>query len=124
MLSVEHRCRVTGITDKTHLIASHIKPWRLCERDEHWDGNNGLLLAPHVDHLFDKGRISFADDGTMLISRFQDRSIMRAWGLPEVVNVGGFNAGQRRYLEIHREVIFERTRSWRAIRDAMVEVTV
>lgn len=124
LLRVEQRCRVTGIEDTAHLIASHIKPWTLCEGDEHWDGNNGLFLAPHVDHLFDKGRISFNDDGTLLISRFQDRSVLRAWALPEVLNVGGFNAEQCRYLKIHRDTIFERTRSWRALRDAARQVTV
>lgn len=118
LLGIEQRCRVTGISDITHLIASHIKPWTLCEGDEHWDGNNGLLLAPHVDHLFDRGKISFADDGTLLISRFQDRSILREWGLPEEVNVGSFNPQQRQYLQIHRQAIFERTRSWSALRDA------
>lgn len=119
LLRVEQRCRVTGIADTAHLIASHIKPWTLCEGDEHWDGNNGLFLAPHVDHLFDRGRISFQDDGTLLISRFQDRSVLRTWALPEELNVGAFNAEQCRYLAFHRDAIFERTRSWSALRDAM-----
>ena len=123
LLRVEQRCRVTGIEHAGHLIASHIKPWTLCVGDEHWDGNNGFLLAPHVDHLFDKGRISFEDDGTLLISRFQDRSVLHAWALPEVLNVGAFNEEQRRYLKFHRDIIFERTRSWRALQEATPKAT-
>jgi hypothetical protein len=32
------------------------------------DPKNGLLLGAHLDALFDTGLISFADDGTMLVS--------------------------------------------------------
>jgi HNH endonuclease len=55
----EKCCRVTGTADPKHLRASHIKPWRICTDDEKLDGCNGLLLAPHVDHLFDRGYIGF-----------------------------------------------------------------
>jgi putative restriction endonuclease len=30
--------------------------------------HNGLLLAAHFDALFDRGLISFADDGSLLLS--------------------------------------------------------
>jgi hypothetical protein len=64
----ETRYRVTGVSHVRHLIASHIKPWRECTDHEKLDGCNGLLLAPHVDHLFDRGYISFEDDGRLLVS--------------------------------------------------------
>ena len=52
----ENACRVTGIESGFLLIASHIKPWRSCvSSTERLDGNNGLLLTPHVDRLFDRG---------------------------------------------------------------------
>ncbi|MGM5000125.1 HNH endonuclease [Tardiphaga sp. 538_B7_N1_4] len=35
---------------------------------ERLDGANGLLLAPHVDRLFDRGLISFQASGEVLVS--------------------------------------------------------
>jgi len=55
----ESACRVTGLRQTAHLVASHIKPWRKCTDDEKIDGENGFLLAHHIDHLFDRGFISF-----------------------------------------------------------------
>lgn len=52
---IERGCRLTGVVDRAHLGASHIKPWRACTNTERLDGHNGLLLAPHIDHLFDRG---------------------------------------------------------------------
>lgn len=43
----ESRCRVTGISDRGHLRASHIKPWKDCTYEEKVHRCNGLLLAPH-----------------------------------------------------------------------------
>ena len=69
VLAVEPLCRVTGITAPYLLIASHIKPWRACSTaDERLDGFNGLMLAPHADFLFDRGLISFDDNGHILFS--------------------------------------------------------
>lgn len=63
------RCCVTGLAVSGLLRASHIKPWAKCVTDdERLDVFNGLLLAPHVDALFDAGWISFADDGMLLPS--------------------------------------------------------
>ena len=57
--ALEHRCRISGVSDTRLLRASHIKPWRSCSTTaERLDGNNGLLLCPNVDHLFDRGYIS------------------------------------------------------------------
>jgi transposase len=51
-----------------HLRASHIRPWRDSDNEARLDGENGLLLTPTIDHLFDRGFISFEDDGRLLIS--------------------------------------------------------
>ena len=51
---IENTCRVTKISNPKHLIASHIKPWSKSDDAEKLSGFNGLLLAPHIDHLFDK----------------------------------------------------------------------
>ncbi|SCY57587.1 HNH endonuclease [Nitrosospira sp. Nl5] len=98
----EDRCRVTGVTDPTYLRASHIKPWKDSTDDEKLNGCNGLLLAPHVDHLFDKGKISFADDGHLIISDKLDRDLLFRWGIGENLNVGSFNNEQAKFLAYHR----------------------
>lgn len=96
------RCRVTGETNPDLLRASHIKPWRSSNKTQKQDGDNGLLLAPHVDVLFDKGLISFADDGVMLLSKALDPVVLRRWGIRYPLNVGPFREGQKRYLKDHR----------------------
>ncbi|MGE3595805.1 MAG: HNH endonuclease [Dehalococcoidia bacterium] len=103
---IETACRLTGCRDPRHLRASHIKPWKDSSDAEKLDGNNGLLLAPHVDHLFDGGWITFEDDGTMKVSRSLGPALLRQWGLPESAKAGGFNEEQKRYLKYHREQVF------------------
>ncbi|MEA3086225.1 MAG: hypothetical protein QOC89_3922 [Paraburkholderia sp.] len=36
---------------------------------------------------------------------------------------GGFNAEQCRYLKIHRDTIFVRTRAWSALRETVRQIT-
>ena len=63
------RCAITGCADKRVLVASHIKPWRVCDKDNEWlDPFNGILLSPNLDSLFDSGLISFGDDGRIILS--------------------------------------------------------
>lgn len=67
VLKLYPACPVTGVSMPQLLIASHIKPWRECNNKERLDPNNGIMLAPHVDALFDKGYISFKIDGDVII---------------------------------------------------------
>ena len=110
MKSIEPKCRLTGISDAGFLVASHIKPWTRSSNVERLDGNNGLMLSPHVDWLFDRGWISFTDQGDLLCANDAVRNIMRTWGLRVEGNVGTFNAKQRGYLAYHRENLFVRRR--------------
>ncbi|MNR11928.1 hypothetical protein D3C85_1282510 [compost metagenome] len=107
VLLIEPRCRLTSVSDPNFLVASHIKPWKDCSNAERLDSHNGLMLAPHVDRLFDKGWISFADNGDLLVQPEAVETV-RAWNLPEVVNVGPFSTRKARYLAFHREEIFGR----------------
>jgi putative restriction endonuclease len=108
--AIEPHCRVTGISNLVFRIASHIKPWSKCENQERLDGHNGLLLAPHIDHLFDNGFISFADDGTLLISPAADRESLEKMGVPcgGATNVGSFTVKQQEYLAFHRAEVFRK----------------
>jgi putative restriction endonuclease len=104
---IERGCRVTGVIDRRYLRASHIKPWRNCDDLEKVDGFNGLLLSPHIKHLFDRGHLSFSDSGDLLISRFLNPEVLRSWGLAGAHNVGAFRMEQCTYLEYHRREVFE-----------------
>ncbi|CAN1544340.1 HNH nuclease [Methylophilaceae bacterium] len=104
---IEKACRVTGVTAKEHLRASHIKPWRDSSNPERLDGYNGLLLSPHIDTLFDKGYISFTDDGEMLVSSETDTLVLSQWGLRAKLNVGTFNEKQKVYLAYHRVKVYK-----------------
>ena len=109
VLKYEKHCRLTGVDKIEHLIASHCKPWRDCETDEErLDGENGLLLTPNADHLFDRGFISFEDNGRLLISPVAHLDSLQRMGVEvsKTVNVGGFSEGQKQYLDYHRDYLF------------------
>ncbi|TSD87479.1 HNH endonuclease [Mycobacterium sp. KBS0706] len=118
--SIERSCRLTGITNPSLLIASHIKPWRLCgSAQERLDGMNGLILTPDADHLFDRGFISFEDNGEILVSPRVDPTDLRRLGFDQLVSerfgvaeapavwrTHGFAAQQSSYMAYHRSQVF------------------
>lgn len=104
----ESCCRVTGVDNPDFLIASHIKPWSESTDKEKLDGNNGLLLSPHVDRLFDKGWISFSNKGDLLISPKLNRDLLKDWAIDTHKNVGRFSEAQCAYLEYHRNKKFKK----------------
>ena len=75
------RCVLTGIEMPEILRASHIVPWRDATPRERLDPANGLLLAVHIDALFDRGLLSFRSDGTVLCSGVVSVGALRAFGL-------------------------------------------
>lgn len=98
-------CRVTGVENPMLLIASHIKPWRVCKTAaERLDGANGLLLAPHVDRIFDRGLISFEKNGQFIVSSFLNQIDLIRMGLINFIEqgIGQFTDEQDNYLEYHR----------------------
>lgn len=110
--AIEKACRVTGVDRSEHLIASHSKPWRDCSNEERLNGENGLLLTPTIDHLFDKGFISFEGNGRLIISPVADRPSLARMGIrvDEPVDVGTFSQGQRVFLEYHQENVLRMAR--------------
>jgi len=105
---IERRCRITHVDRPEHLIASHIKPWRESDNHERLFEGNGLLLTPTIDHLFDRGFISFENSGELLVSPVAHKESMSRMGIvmDRVVNVGGFAESQREYLDFHRARVF------------------
>jgi HNH endonuclease len=103
---IESRCRITGVENPVHLVASHWKPWRDSSNEERLNGENGLLLTPSIDHLFDRGFISFENSGN-LISPVAHRPSLQRMGIDtaDAVNVGGFTSGQKEFLDFHRNAV-------------------
>jgi putative restriction endonuclease len=106
--SIETACRLTGLLDRRHLRAIHIKPWRKSSDAEKLDGCNGLLLSPHLEHLFCRGYISFSDSGELLVSRYLNPAVLDKWGLRLPRYVDAFRPEQGYYLDYHRTEVFER----------------
>lgn len=102
----EKGCRVTNVTDIRHLRASHIQPWSLSDDKQKLSGSNGLLLSPHIDHLFDKGWISFGDKEEIMVSKNLTSGLPSAWGIDLDHKVGKFTDSQSEFLEFHRTKIF------------------
>ncbi|HGM7336249.1 TPA: HNH endonuclease [Stenotrophomonas maltophilia] len=110
LIGVEKGCRLTGIEDLRFLRASHIKPWADSTHSERVDGENGLLLAPHADLLFDRGWISFSSNGRLLISNGlpSDVQVRLGLNLDASLRYGAFSPNQLGFLEFHREAVFGR----------------
>jgi hypothetical protein len=106
-MEIETCCRITGVENLNHLLASHCKPWRDSSNEEHLNGENGLLLTPSIDHLFDRGFIGFEDSGNLIISPVAHHPSLQRMGIEtnRSVNVGTFTEGQRQFLDYHRNAV-------------------
>ncbi|MEX2661113.1 MAG: HNH endonuclease [Vicinamibacterales bacterium] len=105
----EEYCRVTGVSEPRHLKAGHIKPWRDATDAERLDGANGLLLSPHIDHLFDEGYITFSSSQALVVVPEVRETLLDSWGIDAGVRVGEFSREQSAYLEYHRVNVFKHT---------------
>jgi HNH endonuclease len=107
LLLIESICRVTKVDNPVHLIASHTKPWRDSSNEERLDPENGFMLTPTIDHLFDRGFISFENNGKLIVSDVAHIESIERMGLlhRKDINVGNFTVGQQNYLDWHRDSI-------------------
>ncbi len=97
----QNACSVSGCAVREMLRASHIKSWKRSSDVERLDGRNGLLLTADLDALFDKGLISFGDDGGMLVADRIAATDRRLFRLPRPLRETP-TRGQRGYLADHR----------------------
>jgi putative restriction endonuclease len=104
---IESKCRIAGVENPVHLVASHCKPWRDATNEEEFNGENGLLLTPSIDHLFDRGFIGFENNGGLIISPVAHRPSLQRMGIdtPTAINVGVFTHGQKQFLDFHRQAV-------------------
>ena len=100
-------CIVTGVNDKRILLASHIRPWAVSSNEQRLSADNGLLLSPLYDKLFDVGLITFSDEGQIICSKeLENRNI-------DLLNIDRnrkynlkANATLLDNLEYHQNVVF------------------
>lgn len=104
VLLLDPTCRVTGVSDPRLLIASHIKPWRDSSNEERLNGNNGIMLSPHIDALFDAHLISFEDSGDMLVHPTLPDDVLIRWSLRRDTKINRFQPEQVKFLEHHRHL--------------------
>lgn len=101
------KCAVTGLAVVELLRASHIKPWADCASDaERLDVFNGLLLAPHLDAAFDRGFITFEDNGQLIVSTVLSQADLEILGFKRDLGIRSLTHEHRRYLTWHRSQVF------------------
>lgn len=100
-------CVITGINEKKLLIASHVKPWAVCSNEERLSSENGLLLSPTFDKLFDCGLITFADTGRIIISSQLSNEVVNKLHISatDTFNLKA-TSDLKKNLEYHRDVVF------------------
>jgi predicted restriction endonuclease len=101
------KCSVTGFNDVDICIASHIKPWRDSTNEQKLDKFNGLFLIPTLDKLFDRGYISFSDDGSILISSDIEEESYDKLNIYRNMKIDTFDENKK-YLEYHRKKVFRK----------------
>lgn len=97
------QCPLTGIAEGGLLRASHIIAWHACtEESERLEPDNGLLLSALWDAAFDRGLVSFADDGAPIAFPALGRAARTALRIEGAPKLGRLSAGNRKRLAAHR----------------------
>lgn len=102
------RCPVSNSNIKQILISSHIVPWSESNDIERLDSENGILLSPNIDSLFDKHLISFEDNGSIIISSKIDDANRISLGINSQIKIP-VSEGMKKYLKRHRERFNEKS---------------
>ena len=102
LIKFNKKCAVTGIDEEEILLASHILPWKDADNFQRLDIENGILLNPFYDKLFDKFYISFSDKGKIVLSEKlkSSQKLMELIDSNSSINV---TQGMKKYLRIHRK---------------------
>jgi 5-methylcytosine-specific restriction enzyme A len=98
----EYKCAVTGFNKLDILIASHIVPWCDSNDNERLDVDNGLLLSPIYDALFDRNLISFENNGKIILSDAIDNEAYKKIGVSGMERIKNLSSYNHNYLDRHR----------------------
>ena len=96
------QCAISGIDILSILISSHIVPWAESNDEERLDVENGILLSPMYDALFDKHLISFDNNGKLLVSSKINLGNVHRLGLRKETTIS-LTQGMLKYLSKHQE---------------------
>lgn len=99
------QCAVTGCSQLGLLVASHIVPWRHASDVERNDPDNGLLLSPVYDRLFDQELITFDRSGRIRLSKDLKLDDIRGLGVTGHERIDRLTEGHQVYLERHRAMV-------------------
>lgn len=100
----EYKCAVTGFDKLDILIASHIVPWSDSTDKERLDVDNGILLSPTYDALFDRHLITFENSGKIILSDSIDNKAYLKIGVTGNERIRDLSQYNHHYLERHRNV--------------------
>ena len=98
-----YQCAVTGLYHPNILKASHIKPYRDCNKNEAYDVDNGILLSPNIDTLFDQFLISFENDGSIILGNSFTTEEYLTLGVSKKMKLNIVTEGMKKYLKEHQE---------------------
>lgn len=98
----EDKCAVSNCSITEILIASHIKPWCDSNSFERLDVDNGILLSPKYDALFDRYLISFEDTGEIIISAKLTQQVLGDLKISGNEKIKNITEGNKKYLAEHR----------------------
>ncbi len=91
------------------LIASHIKPYKLCVLDNdsysEYNVNNGLLLSKTIDDYFDKLLITFDEEGKIICSDKVENEIKEEFSFYKL-DERIYNVERKNYMRIHRSLFY------------------
>ncbi len=97
-------CSVTECGPQSILVASHIVAWSECSTNaERLDVDNGLLLTPNLDKLFDRPLVSFGDDGHLLLGDGITERQAKLLGVDSGMRLRSVPQGILKYLARHRD---------------------
>ena len=99
---------ISDYANPDFMRASHIKPWKNCDNKECIDPENGLLLKPDNDFLFDQGYISFNDDGSIIFSKYLSEQDIKEFYLSEKIKIKQVSQKMKDYLSYHRGHILKK----------------
>ncbi len=100
-------CCLCGVANISLLIASHIKPWADSNAKEKLDVNNGLILCPNHDKLFDNGYITFDDNGKIIISDELDKNDRIFMNVNNNMSIDLYEESKE-YMDYHRNNVYSK----------------
>lgn len=102
--------RGSALPESYFLVASHIKPWKDANPNERLDGFNGLPLTPNLDRAFDRGYVSFAEVGSIMIFPVMSVESMQALGIRPDMALRLCDERIGAYMAYHRDFLFREGR--------------